>query len=266
MLDQFFGQFLIHRGIITPAQLNEALEYQNRLNRRIGTIAVERKMLGKEDVGLILEQQRSWDLPFGEIGERLALLTPKQRRLLSREQERSFVYLGEVLLALGLLSTKQYTELLPEFQEREESMRRKIESTLEDSPPVKVILSLLLDTIRRCTGQPVKIENVEASEAPAPDSVFFTMMVKDCDLSFLLAVPQLEHERFSSLFPDGSRGFCSMLSDYLPARMEGVGLGACRCEVHEHPAAGSFQEGLRVSLITPASRFLVLFRTPAQRL
>jgi hypothetical protein len=259
MQDRFFGQFLIRRGVITPAQLAAGLEYQQRINRSLGTIAVEKNYLGVSEVGRILEQQRSWDLPFGEIGERLSLLTSRQHRLLVKEQQRSFIYLGEALLVLGHLTAEQYAELLPVFRSSEEAVLREIECTLADKPAVKVVLATLMDIFGRCTGQPLKIESCGTSADPEHGSRSFLLRMGSPDRSVLLAVPMQEHERLSSLFPDGAGGFCRMLSDYLPARLEAVGLGPCRCalaEQEEDPETG----GMRVSLITPASRFVVLFR------
>jgi hypothetical protein len=265
MRERFFGQFLIQQGVLTPLQLAEGLLYQQRVNRSIGTIAVEKKYLIEDEVWRILEQQRSCDLPFGEIGKRLSLLTPRQHRLLLKEQERSTIYLGETLLVLGYLTGEQYAQYLSDFRIREEAVLRDIETALTDKPALKVVLATLMDIFGRCTDQPMKIESIGMPAAPEQDSWSFTLRMESLECSVLLSIPVQEQEKLSSLFPEGGVGFCRMLSDYLPARLEAVGLGPCRCALDVEDRVDQRWEELPVSLITPSSRFQVLFRTPEER-
>jgi hypothetical protein len=264
MRERFFGQFLIQQGVLSPLQLAEGLLYQQRVNRSIGTIAVEKKYLREDEVGRILEQQRSCDLPFGEIGEQLSLLTPRQHRLLLKEQKRSTIYLGETLLVLGYLTGEQYAQYLADFRIREEAVLRDIETALTDKPALKVVLATLMDIFGRCTGQPMKIESIGMPAAPEQDPWNFTLRLESLECSVLLSIPVQEHEKLS-LFPEGGVGFCRMLSDYLPARLEAVGLGPCRCALDMEDGVDRRWEGLPVSLITPSSRFQVLFRPPEER-
>jgi type IV pilus assembly protein PilB len=52
------GQLLVRHGLITPAQLEEALRRQLTTGKLLGETLIEMGAIGREDLGRMLERQQ----------------------------------------------------------------------------------------------------------------------------------------------------------------------------------------------------------------
>lgn len=128
--DILFGQIALERGILTRAQLDEALKRQEAGDRRqLGMILVEAGHVDEEELELVLSVQRERlarapdnsagklsDVLFGRLIVARKLATQGQVNECLREQARiedmgMFLRLGEILVRKGYLTTEQTDEI-----------------------------------------------------------------------------------------------------------------------------------------------------------
>jgi hypothetical protein len=131
---RFFGHYLVSRGIITPAKLVAATEFQNQVNMRLGEYAVERGLLSEWDVKRITAQQLSEDLRFGEVAVQMGLLERSSLSELLNAQRLDHILLGEALVALGYATEGQIARILAEFNREEEERSRKLYTIPPQAP------------------------------------------------------------------------------------------------------------------------------------
>ncbi len=64
--DDFFGQYLLSRNIISYPILFKAISIQKQLNKKIGDWAVELKYINSEQASEIYNEQKRTNKYFGE--------------------------------------------------------------------------------------------------------------------------------------------------------------------------------------------------------
>ncbi len=117
MKTMLFGQYLLERGLITPAQLTAALEYQRTSNKVLGRLASEYGLLNEQQIRQILGYQLGRDDDFGSIALELGFLAHRELdRLLLLQQDRH-VHVGEALVALGAFPEETLEQELKLFQD-----------------------------------------------------------------------------------------------------------------------------------------------------
>ena len=137
----FFGQYLLQAGIITEAQLQEALALQERYNQLLGELAFSRGYLSEDQIQETTREQKLLDLPFGVIALRKNFLTPKQLDDLLFSQIVATTHIGEALVELGHLTASDLGRLLSAYNLHEEDRQRKIEAGLRSLPQSSVIVA-----------------------------------------------------------------------------------------------------------------------------
>jgi len=81
---RLIGEYLLQKGIISEAQLKEAVEEHKRTNRRIGEILIKRGFAREEDIARALGEQLGFtfmDLSTYQIEAEAAALIPKEAAL-----------------------------------------------------------------------------------------------------------------------------------------------------------------------------------------
>jgi hypothetical protein len=107
-----FGALLIARGIITPRQLEHALEFQAESPfLRIGEILLGLGYLSFTHLKNTLEDQYH-DVQLGQLLLEMRLVTMPYLEAALEVQERTGEKLGPILLALGALTEKQLYQAL----------------------------------------------------------------------------------------------------------------------------------------------------------
>jgi hypothetical protein len=134
MKNLFFGKYLLSKGIVSPAKLAAATEYQKRFNSRIGEYAVSLGLLRESDLDKINQVQLTQDLLFGEAALKLGLLQNKLLHELVAAQRIDHVMLGEALVALGYATKQQIDDALADFLKEQEEYMQTLFELPEDIP------------------------------------------------------------------------------------------------------------------------------------
>jgi len=100
----FFGQFLIKKGVISESQFLSAMQVQHDCNVLLGQLAMELNMLDAGQVKGIHQQQTTQNKCFGEIATGLDLLSEEQVQTLLLIQKHRNRRIGEVLVSQGILN------------------------------------------------------------------------------------------------------------------------------------------------------------------
>lgn len=197
----FFGQYLVARGIITQAQLQEALEYQAGTNRRIGELAVEQGHLTEEQVAEILAEQATRDLSFGVIALEKGLLRRSVLHDLLFAQNIKSVYVGEALVHKGFADMETIGRELNEFSRHFQEREKDLSSLLEDFPE-SVFLRILLESLQksllrfaRCSMKVLYVGDMKELAEEYKDHIVIELAEEDMSVTVVLAV---SHSGFSA--------------------------------------------------------------------
>ncbi|MFP5223311.1 MAG: hypothetical protein ACLGSA_13550 [Acidobacteriota bacterium] len=145
---QFLGHYLLGRGVVTQAQIDEAAAYQAEANRRLGDLAVESGVLTPGQVEEILARQRETDLTFGMLAVSLGFARRRDMDALLFRQQVHLVHLGEALLTLGHLNTRQFCECLNDYAALEKAREAAL-AKLFEGHCASAALETLVDTLER---------------------------------------------------------------------------------------------------------------------
>jgi len=134
MAVKFLGQFLLERGLITPAQLLAATEAQRASNPLLGELAVRQGLLTEAQARRINERQRAEDRRFGDIALELGLLdTPETEALLDAQKAGRKLF-GQVLVEQGVLDAETLEKALVEHRAEQQAGNQELAATLAGHP------------------------------------------------------------------------------------------------------------------------------------
>lgn len=177
MHTQFFGNFLLNKGVITPEQLIEALKIQANTHKKLGTLAIHSGFMSASEVEDVYITQTHFDKLFGELAVNLGYLTEGQVDDLLTTQLPDYMLLGQILIDQEILTHIELENLIAEYQsvyeiydlemmEEQQEMVNKLLSEIylpEDLPHSEHILSyltLLFNNLVRFIGEDFTILNV----------------------------------------------------------------------------------------------------------
>ena len=142
--DILFGQIALERGLVTQAQLDDALAKQEGGDRRqLGMLLIEAGSLHEDELDMVLGVQRERlartaensnaklsDVLFGRLVVARKLATKGQLNECLREQAKieqmgMFLRLGEILVKKGYCSQEQVEELATYQREQLDSFADK---------------------------------------------------------------------------------------------------------------------------------------------
>ena len=89
---QFFGQYLLSKGLISAQALADALAFQQSVNIPLGALALSKGLLSEKQVLHVHTEQRRSDRMFGEIAVLKGFISRQQLDELLRES------IGEISL------------------------------------------------------------------------------------------------------------------------------------------------------------------------
>ncbi|MDD2482471.1 MAG: hypothetical protein PHC44_07035 [Lutispora sp.] len=116
MFGQLFGNYLLNKAWITPAQLKEALDEQKNARVKIGVLAVNSGYMTADQISEVHNMQMKVDKRFGEIAIELNYLTSEQLEELLATQKQDYLLLGQVLVDKGYLTYNQFEKALSEYK------------------------------------------------------------------------------------------------------------------------------------------------------
>lgn len=121
MINQFFAQYLLNQGQLTPGQIREALESRRRVKVKLGILAISQGFLNAAQVEEIHRLQYTIDKKFGEVALDKGYLSEEQLNALLTMQENEQLNFGQILVDKGFMTLQQFEGVLEGFQ-RENSL------------------------------------------------------------------------------------------------------------------------------------------------
>ena len=116
MVDQFFGQFLLQKGLLTAEQLSCALQDENAVRVKLGVLAIDKGWLTAEEAQEIYNLQMTLDKRFGEIAVTKGYLGELQVEELLQTQHQRHLSLSQAILNRGYLDLSELTSALELFK------------------------------------------------------------------------------------------------------------------------------------------------------
>jgi CheY-specific phosphatase CheX len=127
MFSQFFAQYILNQGLLTPAQVQESLESRRAVQVKLGVLAINQGFLTAAQVEEIHRLQHMVDKRFGEIALDEGYLSEEQLMILLDTQENGHLNFGQTLVDKGFMNLEQLEHVLEGY---------KRESNLDQRPDV----------------------------------------------------------------------------------------------------------------------------------
>ncbi len=107
------GEILLRAGLITEAQLQEALRTQQKLGsyKPIGQILVDREIITRKQLDLFLDQYHKWPR-IGEILVKNKMITKEQLEIALTHQKKTGRRLGETIVELNYATEEAVRQAL----------------------------------------------------------------------------------------------------------------------------------------------------------
>lgn len=116
MFNQFFGQFLLQRELLTPQQLCAIFEKESSARVKLGMLAIDKSLMTPDQVEEVHRLQKVMDKRFGEVAILKGYLSPAQVESLLQTQSMRHLSLSQAILEHGYLSLGQLTAALEEYK------------------------------------------------------------------------------------------------------------------------------------------------------
>lgn len=108
MFTEFFGNYLLNKGVIDKTVLEDVLNYKKEVRPQLGILAIDAGYMTAKQVEEVHQLQMERDRKFGEIAIIEMYLKPKELEKLLAMQPPEYLVLAQVLLEHQLLDMKTY--------------------------------------------------------------------------------------------------------------------------------------------------------------
>jgi CheY-specific phosphatase CheX len=190
MKPQFFGQFLIEKGVLSKKMLIEILQEQRIKSPRFGEVAVKFGYLTQEQIFNIQKEQKKVDKFFGELSISMGYLTQKQIDEIIKIQNSNHVYLGQIVLEKNMISPTDLQIYLDEFHKKQKvtaGLERLIPPELESVGEIKTILDVSSKMFGRVADVRIKFDDgVIANSFDIKDLLIVITLRSDESFKFIL--------------------------------------------------------------------------------
>lgn len=132
MFTQYFGQYLLNRGLIKPEQLTDALEYQRSVHVKLGVLAVNAGLLTAGQVESVHNMQKKVDKRFGELAIEMGYITEEQIKSLLDTQKQGHLMLGQALLDRNYFTMDQLKAALDDYKKESGMSNRQFNVLRQD--------------------------------------------------------------------------------------------------------------------------------------
>lgn len=116
MFSQFFGNYLLKRGIITAPQLREVLALQDSVRVKLGVLAIDAGHMTAEQVEHTNALQAQIDKRFGEIAIDNGYMTEDNLTELLGQQNKRHLLISQALIDKELLTFEEIERVLDEYR------------------------------------------------------------------------------------------------------------------------------------------------------
>ncbi len=184
MYSQFFGNFLLHKNMVTQEQILKAMSRLTKSRIKLGTLALQEGLMSAKEVDECLYLQTREDCRFGEIAVQRGYLTDDQVINLIKKQPNDFLLLGQNLVEDKSLTNSDLERMIFEYKnearlydldfevENKDKIRRIIEDFFwkSDTPIDNItvaFLELLFNNLIRFIGDDfTPLEPLSVKEYP----------------------------------------------------------------------------------------------------
>ncbi|WP_374722011.1 hypothetical protein [Peribacillus tepidiphilus] len=116
MFSQFFGHYLLNRGLINADQLKDALELQQSTHVKLGVLAVNEGFMTSSQVEAVHEKQKQVDKRFGELAVELSYLTEEQVEKMLSTQKHHHLQLAQALVDREYMTIDAFSQALATYK------------------------------------------------------------------------------------------------------------------------------------------------------
>lgn len=116
MFSQYFGHYLLNKGLIKPEQLADALEYQRSVHLKLGVIAINAGFMTPAQVEMIHNLQKKVDKRFGELAVELGYINEDQLNTMLNTQKQGHLMLGQALVDRNYFTMEQLHDALENYK------------------------------------------------------------------------------------------------------------------------------------------------------
>lgn len=116
MFNQYFGYFLLKRGLLTTEQLYDVFALERSVRPKVGVLAIDAGLLSAAQVEEVQSLQHRMDKKFGEIAIIQGYLTANQLEDLLATQKVKRLSLSQAVVDRGYLSLTQLEAALDAYK------------------------------------------------------------------------------------------------------------------------------------------------------
>ena len=117
MINRYFGQYLLHNGLLTAGQFQSAWAATQSCPSKLGVLAMNAGFMSARQVEEVHALQYTQDRRFGEIAVEQNYITTEQLEQLLSAQKTQSVTLGQALVDLEYFSLSQLEQALLQYKQ-----------------------------------------------------------------------------------------------------------------------------------------------------
>lgn len=116
MFNQYFGQYLYNKGLLSTAQMKQVLEQEQSVRLKLGVLAMNAGIMTAAQVQEVHDSQHRLDKRFGELAVAAGYITNDQVEELLAVQKRGYLNLSQVVVDLGYMTLAELEQTLIQYK------------------------------------------------------------------------------------------------------------------------------------------------------
>ncbi|MGN0632361.1 MAG: chemotaxis protein CheX [Oscillospiraceae bacterium] len=116
MFSQFFGGYLLNRGLVTKEELAKAIDEKKNTRMRLGVLAINEGLMTAEQVEHVNVTQQTVDKLFGDLAVDLGYIKAEDVDMLLHKQPTDYLLLGQTLVNNGVLTNSDFEAAINDYK------------------------------------------------------------------------------------------------------------------------------------------------------
>lgn len=116
MFTQFFGNYLLNKGLVSPDNLADAMQHQKTTRLKLGVLAINAGLMTADQVNKVHAEQQRVDKRIGDLMVEMGYLTREQVEELFKTQPSGHLLLGQALVDNGYMTNSQFESALTSYK------------------------------------------------------------------------------------------------------------------------------------------------------
>lgn len=117
MFTQFFGNYLLNKGLVSHENLSAALEKQKNTRLKLGVLAINAGLMTADQVDAVHARQQQVDKRIGDLMVEMGYITREQVEDLFKTQPSGHLLLGQALVDANAMTNAQFESALKNYKE-----------------------------------------------------------------------------------------------------------------------------------------------------